>query len=184
METHDHDEEHEDEREDEHDEEREGTDPHLWLSVGNAIRIAATIHAALVRLDPAGRETYDQGHAQLVEELEALDRRIADILAPVKGKPFFVFHPSFGYFADDYGLEQIAVETGGTEPSARQLARLIEQASSSDVRIIFVQPQFSQKSAETIAAEIGGAVVPIDPLAGDYIGNLERMARTIEEGLR
>jgi len=164
--------------------EQEGTDPHVWLSVRNAIRIAATIHEALVRLDPEGRDIYDRGYGQLVEELEALDRRIAEILAPVKGEPFFVFHPSFGYFADEYGLEQIAVETGGAEPSARQLARLIEEAGSSDVRVIFVQPQFSHKSAGTIAAEIGAAVVPIDPLARDYIENLEKMARAVEEGLR
>jgi zinc transport system substrate-binding protein len=162
----------------------EGTDPHIWLSVHNAIRIVGTMHEALVRLDPEGKEIYDRGYRDLVEDLEALDRRISRILAPVEGKPFFVFHPSFGYFADDYGLEQIAVETGGAEPSARQLSRLIEEARSSNVRVLFVQPQFSRKSAETIAAEIDGAVVPIDPLAGDYIENLEQMARAIEEGLR
>jgi len=168
----------------EHTGEHEGSDPHIWLSVRNSIRIAATMHEALVRLDPEGKEIYDRGYRDLVEELEALDRRITEILAPVEGRPFFVFHPSFGYFADDYGLEQIAVETGGAEPSARQLTRLIEQARIAGVRVIFVQPQFSQKSAETIAAEIGGAVVPIDPLARDYIDNLERMARAVEEGLR
>jgi len=162
----------------------EGNDPHIWLSVRNSIQIAATMHEALVRLDPEGKEIYDRGYRDLVEELQALDRRITEILAPVKGRPFFVFHPSFGYFADDYGLEQIAVETGGAEPSARQLTHLIEQARSAGVRVIFVQPQFSQKTAQTIAAEIGGAVVPIDPLAWDYIDNLERMARAVEEGLR
>jgi zinc transport system substrate-binding protein len=177
-------EEHAEEHVGEHDGAQDGGDPHVWLSVRNAIRIASTMHEALVSLDPEGRENYDRGYRDLVEELEALDRRIAGILAPVKGRPFFVFHPSFGYFADDYGLEQIAVETGGAEPSARQLTRLIEQARSSGVRVIFVQPQFSQKSAETIAAEIGGAVVPIDPLARDYIDNLEKMARAVEEGLR
>ena len=114
----------------------------------------------------------------------SLDRRIAEILAPVKGKPFFVFHPAFGYFADDYGLKQTAVETGGSEPSARQLAHMIDVAKQKDIRVIFVQPQFSPKSAETIASEISGAVVPIDPLARDYVGNLERMARMVEEGLR
>jgi zinc transport system substrate-binding protein len=168
----------------EHAGEHEGSDPHIWLSVRNSIQIAATMHEALVGLDPEGKEIYDRGYDDLVEELEALDRRITEILAPVKGRPFFVFHPSFGYFADDYGLEQIAVETGGAEPSARQLTHLIEQARSAGVRVIFVQPQFSQKTAETIAAEIGGAVVPIDPLAWDYIDNLERMARAVEEGLR
>jgi zinc transport system substrate-binding protein len=165
-------------------EKREGTDPHIWLSVRNAIRIAGTIREALVRLDPAGSDGYDRGLRELVDDLEALDRRISEILAPVAGKPFFVFHPSFGYFADDYGLEQIAVETGGTEPSARQLARLIEEARERGVRVIFVQPQFSQKSAETIAAEIDGEVIPIDPLARDYIENIEKMARAVKEGLR
>jgi zinc transport system substrate-binding protein len=161
-----------------------GTDPHIWLSVRNAIRISATMHDALVQLDPDGRELYDRGYRGLVEDLEALDQRITRILEPVKGEELFVFHPSFGYFADEYGLEQVAVETGGTEPSARQLARLIADAENSGVRVIFVQPQFSRKGAETIASEIGAAVVPIDPLARDYIKNLENMARSVEEGLR
>jgi zinc transport system substrate-binding protein len=182
MDTHQH--EGEEHHEEEHAGEHEGADPHIWLSVANALRIAETIHRALLRLDPEGAAAYQTGYSRLVEDLRALDRRIAEILAPVEGEPLFVFHPSFGYFADDYGLLQIAVETGGAEPSARQLARLIEQARAAGVRVIFVQPQFSQKSAETIAAEIGGSVVPIDPLAGDYIENLERMARAVEEGLR
>jgi zinc transport system substrate-binding protein len=188
MEAHGHDgEEDEEARHEEEghaDEEHEGTDPHIWLSVRNAIGMAGTMHEALLRLDPEGKETYDRGYGDLVGDLEALDQRIARILEPVKGEPFFVFHPSFGYFAEDYGLEQIAVETGGAEPSARQLARLIEEARKRGVRVLFVQPQFSRKSAETIATEIGGAVVPIDPLARDYIDNLEKMALAVEEGLR
>lgn len=171
-------------REDQHQDGREGSDPHVWLSVRNAVIMAGTVRDELLRLDPAGRKTYESGYADLVRDLEELDRRIERILAPVKGKTFLVFHPSFGYFADDYGLRQVAVETGGTEPSARQLVRLIEEAREAGVRVIFVQPQFSQESAETIGSEIGGAVVPIDPLARDYIENLERMAKRVEEGLR
>ena len=93
----------------------------------------------------------------------------------------YVFHPSYGYFADAYGLRQIAVEMGGKEPGARQLARLIHRAKEDGVRVIFVQPQFSKSSARTIAEAIGGAVVPLDPLARDYLENLERMARDIEK---
>jgi zinc transport system substrate-binding protein len=163
---------------------REGSDPHVWLSVSNAIQISATIHEALVRIDPGRKELYDRGYRELVADLEALDRRIAEILAPVRGKPLFVFHPAFGYFAEDYGLQQIAVETGGAEPSARQLAGLIDRAKEEGVKVIFVQPQFSQASAQTIAAEIGGAVVPIDSLAPNYVENLEQMAHTVEEALR
>ena len=98
---------------------------------------------------------------------------------PLQGKTLLVFHPSYGYFADAYGLKQIAVEMGGKEPGARQLARLIDRAKEDGVRMIFVQPQFSKGSARTIAEAIGGAVVPLDPLARDYLENLERMARDI-----
>jgi zinc transport system substrate-binding protein len=181
MEDHAHD---RDEGEHDGDEEHQGSDPHIWLSVRNAVGIAETIRQALVRLDAGGAEVYDRGYQELVGDLEALEHRIGRILAPVKGRTFFVFHPSFGYFAEDYGLEQMTVETGGTEPSARQLARLIEEAKAREVRVIFVQPQFSQKSAQTVASEIEGAVVPIDPLARDYLENLENMARAVEEGLR
>ena len=182
IEGHHHDE--EDEHEEEGEDDHEGDDPHVWLSVRNAIHMAGTMRDALVRLDPEGKAAYEAGHRSLVADLEALDRRITAILAPVRGRPLFVFHPAFGYFADDYGLEQIAVETGGAEPSARQLARLIEEAREHGVRVLFVQPQFSQKTAEVVAREINGAVVPIDPLARDYIANLERMALAVEEGLR
>jgi len=182
MEEHGHEEEGADRDDADHD--REGVDPHVWLSVRNAMSIAATMRDARVELDPPAREAYQGGYRALVEDLEALDRRIASILEPVKGEPFLVFHPAFGYFADDYGLEQIAVQTGGSEPSARELAGLIRRAREEGVRVIFVQPQFSRQSAETVASEIGGAVAAIDPLARDYIDNLERMARTVEEGLR
>jgi zinc transport system substrate-binding protein len=165
-----------------HDE--EGLDPHIWMSVRNAERIATTIRDTLVSLDPGGKTVYQDGCRSLEDDLKALDRRLADILAPVRGKPLFVFHPAFGYFAENYGLRQIAVETGGTEPSGRQLAGLIDMARRQGVKVIFVQPQFSRTSAETIAAEIGAAVVPIDPLARDYIENLESIARTVEEALR
>ena len=87
----------------------------------------------------------------------------------------------FGYLADAYGLQQRAVEIGGRKPSARQLANLIERAKNEGVKIIFVQPQFSKKTAKSLARSIGGAVVAMDPLDDDYVGNLERMAKAIQK---
>ncbi|HOO46050.1 MAG TPA: zinc ABC transporter substrate-binding protein, partial [Deltaproteobacteria bacterium] len=92
-------------------------------------------------------------------------------------------HPAFGYFAQSYGLEQLAVEVEGKEPSARQLSDLIARARAEKVRIIFVQPQFSKKNAQTIAQAIGGAVVPINPLPEDYLRELEGMAEKIRDAL-
>ncbi len=88
-----------------------------------------------------------------------------------------MFHPAFGYFAHEYGLQQVAVEIEGKEPTARQLARLIKNAKEHDVKVIFVQPQFPKKNAENLAESIGGAVVPIDDLARDYVTNLEEIAK-------
>jgi len=96
----------------------------------------------------------------------------------------YVFHPAFGYFADAYGLIQAPVEIEGKEPGARQLAALIDRAKKDKVRVIFVQPQFSSKSAGVVAKAIGGAVVPINPLAKEYLANLESMASAVEQGLR
>ena len=169
---------HEGEDHDEH-----GLDPHTWLSPLLAKRQAQIIRDALIEADPGGREEYEAGYRNLAAELDSLHEEIAAVLAPYRGEEIFVYHPAYGYFTDEYGLRQVAVETGGSEPSAQQLARLIERARERQVRIVFVQPQFSRTGAEAVAEAIGGVVVPLDPLAEDYVGNLREMARKIAEAL-
>jgi zinc transport system substrate-binding protein len=160
-----------------------GTDPHIWLSPRLVKGQARTIADALVELDPAGKATYEKNLAAFLKDLDMLDAHLAEALAPVKGKTFMVFHPAWGYFADAYGLAQEPIEIEGKDPSGRQLARMIETAKDEGVRVIFVQPQFSKRSAERIADAIGGAVVPIDPLALDYVRNLERVAAAVLLGI-
>jgi len=172
---------HEGEKGKDHDE--HGMDPHTWLSPLLAKRQAQTIRDALIEADPGGREEYEAGYRNLAAELDGLHREIAAALAPYRGEEIFVYHPAYGYFIDEYGLRQVAVETGGSEPSAQQLARLIERARERQVRIVFVQPQFSRTGAEAVAEAIGGVVVPLDPLAEDYVENLREMARRIAEAL-
>jgi zinc transport system substrate-binding protein len=116
-------------------------------------------------------------------DLDQVNAKIARVLAPMKGKEIFVFHPAYGYFTHRYGLKQVAVETGGKEPSAKQLAALIDKAKAANVKVIFVQPQFDKKNAETVAKTIGGAVVSLNPLAVDYIKNLDEMASKVESAL-
>ncbi|MBE3098386.1 MAG: zinc ABC transporter substrate-binding protein [Planctomycetes bacterium] len=158
-------------------------DPHVWLSPRCAKIQAATIAKALADADPARAEEFRKNLAALQQDLDRLDARLAATLAPLRGKTFFVYHPAFGYFADAYGLVQAPVEIEGKEPGARQLAALIARAKSEGVRVIFVQPQFSARSAEAVARAIGGAVVPIDPLAEDYEANLMDMADKIRRSL-
>jgi zinc transport system substrate-binding protein len=162
-------------------------DPHSWLNPRNAAIMAATIARALEAADPAHAADYQANLRTLQADLAALDAKLAATLAPLKGRQLFVYHPAFGYFADAYGLKQVPVEVEGKEPTARQLAALVDRARAAGARVIFVQPQFSARNAEAVAKAIGGAVVPFDDLAKDYIANLSDMAdkvRTALEGQR
>ncbi len=158
-------------------------DPHVWLDPQRVKIIAQNICDTLCALDPANAASYRQNCTAFQRELDALSARITARLRPYRGRAFYVFHPAYGYFADAFGLRQIAVETEGKRPSPRRLERLIEQARADDVRAIVVQPQFATGTAAVIAREIGGRVVPIDPLARDYLNNLDAMAAQIAQAL-
>jgi len=162
----------------------EELDTHIWLDPLLVKKQAEIIRDTLVRIDPAGRPLYQQNHAAFAAELDALHARLSKAMAPLQGKSFFVYHPAFGYFAKRYGLQQIAVETGGKSPSARHLAKLIDLAKQQGVRVLFVQPQFSQKSALTVARAINGAVVPLDNLARDYFANMNHIAEEVEKAVK
>ncbi len=159
-------------------------DPHIWMDPSLVKVQAANIRDALCELDPANAKDYSRNLQVFVSDLDRADKRIRAALEPVKGKNMYVFHPAFGYFADRYGLRQVPIEIEGKEPGGKQLSGIIDKAKKDGVRVIFVQPQFSRKSAESIARSIGGVVVPIDPLARDYLTNLNRIALSVEKGLR
>jgi len=154
-------------------------DPHVWLSPANLMVIARNIAQALSEADPANAQLYANNFKQLQEELAALDKSIASRLKPFAGAAFYVFHPSFGYFAHDYGLRQEAVEIEGKSPLPKQLQDLIARARKDGAKVIFSQPQFDPKSAEAVARAINGRVVPLDPLAYDVAANLNLMADSI-----
>ncbi|MCX7883031.1 MAG: zinc ABC transporter substrate-binding protein [Brevinematales bacterium] len=166
-----------------HDEERVGgVDPHIWMSVRLAEVQARWIRDVLIALDKAGTKTYQKNYEALVKELRELDNEISRRLAPYKGRVFFVYHPVLGYFADDYGLLQMAIEVGGKEPSPRRLQAVIHRAKQEGVKVVFVQEGFSRKSAEAMARAIGGKVEDINPLSSDYPGMFRRIVDVLIEG--
>ncbi|KAF0189837.1 MAG: hypothetical protein FD168_135 [Desulfobulbaceae bacterium] len=162
----------------------DGLDPHVWLSPLNLKIMAATMAKAMMAADPTNGAAYTENLVALSTVLDELHARISQDLAPYKGASFYVFHPAFGYFAEAYHLHQKAIETGGKSPSPKQLAALMEQAKAAKARVIFVQPQFDAKSAQTVATAIHGEVVPLDSLAEDVPANLEIMAEKIKAALR
>src|SRR5271157_10544 len=168
----------------EHHHESGDTDQHTWLDPRLVKIQARTIADTLIRIDPGHKDQYEENLKGYLTDLDAVHEQLTKALAPVKGKSFFVFHPALGYFGDAYGLKQVPVQIGGKEPTARQLARLIDLAKEDEVRIIFVQPQFPTKTAEALAKSIDGAVVPVDTDgARDYLKNLQDIAVKLESAL-
>ncbi len=161
----------------------EEKDPHIWTDPRLVKIMAEKIRQTLTALNPAGSDEYAANYRAFAADLDRLDRFIRDRLAGVKQRKFLVFHPAWGYFADAYGLEQVAVEAEGKEPGPQALARIIALAREEEIRIIFVQQQFSQTTARTVARAIGGRVVAVDPLAEDYIANMRLAAGAFARSL-
>jgi zinc transport system substrate-binding protein len=157
----------------------EGLDPHVWMSTACLSAMASNTAAALGSMDPAGAERYRANRDAAVAELCALRAELAARLAPLKGARLYVYHPAFGYFADEFGLQQVAVELAGKEPTPRHLSRLVEQGRREGIRLIVVQPQFSRRSADVVARALGAAVAAVDPMAEDVPATLRRLADAV-----
>lgn len=172
--------EHEGETEEEHEgeeEQEEGLDPHVWLSPANGKVIAANVLEALSELDPSHADAYQANAESLIADIDQLDADIKETLSNIDQRTFMVFHPAWGYFAHDYGLEQIAVQIEGQDPSASELAGFVDTAREHNIKVIFVQPSFSTEDAQAIAQEIDGEIAFIDPLAEDWLSNLQSVAQ-------
>lgn len=152
-------------------------DTHVWLSPGLVKIQAKHIVHALIAVDPSNQVRYKNNYVSFLKEIDTLDAELKNLFAQRKGDRFMVFHPSWGYFAKEYGLEQVPIEIEGKEPKPAQLRTLIRHAREHGIRAVFVQPQFSAKSAEMISREIGGHVVRVDPMAENWAGNLRDVAR-------
>ena len=131
------------------------------------------------KIDEENSDFYKANYEDFVKELDNLDNEIKKILKPYKDSAFMVFHPSWGYFAKRYNLEQISIEVEGKEPKPNELVALIEEAKKHNIKVIFVAPQFSQKSAQTISKSIKANVIAIDPLTDNWRENLLKVANEI-----
>ncbi len=158
-----------------------GEDPHVWLAPGPLKIMAQNVASALIAADPAHRTYYEEHLRQLDERLDRLDADLRAKLAPLRGRPFLVYHPSWGYLADAYGLRQVAAELEGKPPSDYQLTRLARLVRQEKIRVLFSQPQVPATDAETVARALGTRVRVIDPLAADVVENLRQTADALLE---
>ena len=187
---HDHEDEHKDhdehkeEKVDDHGHEHTGLDPHIWLEPTLVKNQAKIIYRELVKIDPENKEFYKKNLQTFLIELESLDAQLKSVLKKYEHKAFMVFHPSWGYFAKRYHLEQISIEIQGKEPKPAQLVELIDEAKKHDIKIVFVAPQFSQKGAKVISNSIKGYTATIDPLSYEWDKNLLKVANEIAKSYK
>ena len=134
--------------------------------------IAKNTLDAFVSLDPENKEYYQANYEQLTKEIGETEKTVSGLLHSLDNKTFIIYHPALTYYARAYGIEQVAIEQDGKEPSAKRLARLIEQARRDSIRVVFYQSQFPASTVEVIAEDIGAQSVRIDPLAEDVVGNI------------
>lgn len=167
---------HHHEHEEHHD---EHLDPHIWTSPKNVSKMAANIYEAIVTLDPQNKSFYKENLDKFMQEIDATDTQIENILKKAPTNMFMVFHPSWGYFAKDYDLEQLTVEVNGKSPKPKEIIKIIKEAKENKIKVIFTQPEFSDKSARVIAKEADVKMYKVSPLNPDWSKNLINMANAI-----
>lgn len=159
-------------------------DMHIWLSPRRAMVQVQNICDGLIEVDPAGEDYYINNRDSYIAQLRELDSYLNSTFEGTKKKKFIVLHPAWIYFANDYGLEQVAIEVEEKEPGPRYLAETVNAARENNITTVFVEPQYNPKMAEVIAKEINGKVVSIDDLAPNYIDNMKSVGEKIAESLR
>lgn len=161
-----------------------GRDPHIWLSIKRAIVMITEMEKELSQLDNNNQEVYKSNSEKYINELKKLEKEITQKFSTCKGKKFITFHPSFAYFADDYGLEMYSLEQDGKEADAKQLANMIDFAKKENIKAIFYQAEHSSKQATAFAEEINGQAIMLEPLSPDYINNLKVMSDSILKAMK
>ena len=156
-------------------------DPHIWLSPKRVKVMVEIIADEMSLLDPDNGPIYRENAGKFLEELDKADSDIKKVLDGVETRKFIVFHPAFGYFADEYDLEMYALEEHGKEATAQRLREMIDFAKSEGIKTVFHQAETSARQALSFAEEIGGKTVELEPLAPDYIENLKAMAKLMSE---
>lgn len=151
-------------------------DPHIWTSISGARVIAQNTYQAFIKLDPENQEVYRAGYQRLIEEIDSTEAEMKQLLQPLAGTAFIIYHPALTYFAREFGLKQLCIELDGKEPSPAQLKQLLETATQSGAKVVFVQQEFDRKNAELIAKETGCRLVTINPLSYNWHDEMIRLA--------
>lgn len=165
--------------------EQSALDPHIWLSPRLVMLQAETIAEALLEADPGGEAMYRDGLRNFQKEISALNLELADILSDSTiPRAFVAYHPAWGYFARDYGFEQLSVEVEGKDPKPAHLEELIGEAKKKNVKVILVEPGMAGGTGASLATAIGAKVVVADHTGEDWPRALRAVAQALSGAAR
>ncbi|MDL2322466.1 zinc ABC transporter substrate-binding protein [Bacteroidales bacterium OttesenSCG-928-A17] len=154
-------------------------DPHIWTSPKEVKVMVQNMYESLIALDPENKEVYTENLEKVNAEIDRVDENIREILSNSSQKAFIIYHPALSYFARDYGLTEISIEMNGKEPSPELLKNIIETARTENIQTVFIQQEFDQKNAETIAKETSAKLVVINPLSYNWSEEIIGIARAL-----
>ena len=157
-----------------------GIDPHIWMSPAVMLTLLPEIKNAIIAAYPELAEVVNENYTSFYNDLAVLDTEMQTLTASLSQKRFMIFHPALTYLARDYGLEQIAVERGGKEPSPATLSHIIRQARQHQIPVIFIQQEFDLRSAELISMETGAKLVQINPLAYEWFESMQELMQVFK----
>lgn len=153
-----------------------GKDPHVWLSPPLVMLQSRAIYKTLLEVDPEGKPYYDEGFKNWMSKLVNLDMELTNMLASFRGRIFLIYHPAWTYFAEAYGIKQIAVEREGKPPGPKDLDELKNVISKNNIRVLFVTSEMPQVNAQKIAQQFGLTLDVLNPLDYDWEANMRKVA--------
>ncbi|MFY9154218.1 MAG: zinc ABC transporter substrate-binding protein [Prolixibacteraceae bacterium] len=156
-----------------------GIDPHIWLAPNDAKILAKNTLIALKSGFPEHAEAFEKNFIQLTAEMDSLSNEIEQELASMPNRSFLIFHPTLGYFARQFQLEQIPLELDGKEPSPRHMKDIVDVARRKNIHTILIQKEFDTENALQLSREIEGKVVVIDPLDYDWEKQIREISQNI-----
>ncbi|WP_102399423.1 metal ABC transporter solute-binding protein, Zn/Mn family [Haloimpatiens massiliensis] len=163
---------------------KESYDPHIWLSPKRVKIMIDRISSELSSLDPKNKTQYEANAKKYINKLDNLDKEIKDTFKNNKNKTFIVYHPAFGYFAEDYDLNMTALEKEGKEASPKDMQNLIDLAKKQNINTIFYEEEVDSKQSKAFAESINGKAEKLSPLSADYTNNIKDMAKKISNSMK
>lgn len=156
-----------------------GRDPHIWLSPKRVIVMVKKIANELGELKPENQQKYQENASKYIQQLEDVILQIDSKLSEKENKKFIVYHPAFAYLAEEFNMEMYALEEEGKEATVESLKEKVDLAKKEGIKYIFYQAEIDSSQSKSFAEEIGGQAMMLEPLAENYIENLNKMAELL-----